>query len=160
MKTHGNDLRVNYSDLTALQNAVLTLKKTRAKLEALERERTEPIAILGMGCRFPCGASSPQAFWKLLQNGVDAITEVPANRWDIDAYFDPDANTPGKMYTRWGGFLDDIDAFDPAFFGISPREAASMDPQQRLVLEVSWEALENAGLAPDRLMGSATGVFL
>lgn len=160
MKTPENDLRMNHNELATLQNAVFTLKKTRAKLEALERERTEPIAILGMGCRFPGGANSPQAFWKLLQNGVDAITEVPANRWDIDAYFDSDVNTPGKMYTRWGGFLDGIDTFDPAFFGISPREAASMDPQQRLVLEVSWEALENAGLAPDRLMGSATGVFL
>ena len=120
---------------------------------------SEPIAIVGMGCRFP-GAESPEAFWQLLHDGVDAIREVPSDRWDVDAVYDPEPGTPGKMSTRWGGFLDQVDQFDPRFFGISPREASRMDPQQRLLLEVAWEALENAGQAPDRLAGSSTGVFV
>ncbi|HWU89452.1 MAG TPA: beta-ketoacyl synthase N-terminal-like domain-containing protein, partial [Kofleriaceae bacterium] len=118
----------------------------------------EPIAIVGIGCRFP-GATGPEAFWRLLRDGVDAITEVPADRWDIDAYFDADLRTPGKMTTRWGGFLERIDGFDAAFFGISPREALEMDPQQRLMLQVAWEALEDAGQPPSDLRGSRTGVF-
>ena len=121
---------------------------------------TEPIAIVGIGCRFPGGASDPEAFWRLLHDGVDAITEIPAERWDVDAFYDADPDTPGKMYTRWGGFLDGIDRFDPRFFGMTPREAVSLDPQQRLLLEVSWEALENAGQRPDSLRGSSTGVFI
>lgn len=145
---------------SALYNALAALKKTRSRLESLERSKHEPIAIVGMACRFPGGASSPEAYWRLLRDGVDAIAEVPIDRWDIDAYYNPDPDAPGKMSTRWGGFLPDIDAFDPQFFGISPREATSIDPQHRLVLEVSWEALERAGLAPDRLAGSLTGVFI
>ncbi|MBI5094513.1 MAG: KR domain-containing protein [Candidatus Hydrogenedentes bacterium] len=124
--------------------------------EAREGER---VAIIGIGCRFP-GASSPEALWRLLHDGVDAITEVPAERWDVRQYYDPSPGTPGKMCTKWGGFLENIDQFDPQFFNISPREAARMDPQQRLLLETSWEALERAGLAPDGLAGSATGVFV
>ena len=120
----------------------------------------EPIAVVGMGCRFPGGADDPQSYWELLSRGVDAVGEIPRSRWDADAYYDPDPDAPGKMSTRWGGFLDDVDRFDPQFFGISPREAVSMDPQQRLLLEVAWEALENAGAAPDRLSGSQTGVFV
>ncbi len=118
-----------------------------------------PVAVVGIGCRFP-GADGPAAFWRLLREGVDAIAEVPPDRWDIDAYFDPDLATPGKMNTRWGGFLRDIDRFDPYAFGISPREAARMDPQQRLLLEVTWEALEDAGIPLARLAGSRTGVFV
>ena len=122
-------------------------------------DQAEPIAIVGIGCRFP-GAADPEAFWQLLRDGRDAVTEVPAERWDINALYDPNPGTPGKMSTRWGGFLEQVDQFDPHFFGISPREATHMDPQQRLLLEVAWEALENAGQAPDRLAGSRTGVFI
>lgn len=119
----------------------------------------ESIAIVGVGCRFP-KAEGPEEFWKLLQNGVDAIIEVPPDRWDADTYYDAQPATPGKMNTRWGGFLDQVDQFDPAFFGISPRETQHIDPQQRLWLEVAWEALENAGIPPDSLGGSRTGVFV
>lgn len=119
----------------------------------------QAIAILGSSCRFP-GANSPEEFWSLLAGGMDAVAEVPADRWDIDAFYDPRPATPGKMSTRWGGFLDDIDQFDPAFFGISGREAEFIDPQQRLLLEVAWEAMENAGVAPDRISGTSTGVFV
>ncbi|MFQ5984071.1 MAG: aminotransferase class III-fold pyridoxal phosphate-dependent enzyme [Alphaproteobacteria bacterium] len=119
----------------------------------------DPIAIIGIGCRFP-QADTPAAFWQLLRNGVDAIKEVPADRWDVERFFDPDPETPGRMNTRWGGFLDHVDRFDPEFFGISPREACSMDPQQRLLLEVVWEALEDAGLPRQRLAGTRTGVFI
>jgi len=133
----------------------------QAKLDALERAKSEPIAIIGMGCRFPGGADNPEAFWQLLHDGVDAISEVPANRWDVDAYYDANPETPGKMYTRYGGFIEQLDEFDPQFFGITPRETVSLDPQQRLLLEVSWEALENAALPPDKLTASRkTGVFM
>jgi amino acid adenylation domain-containing protein len=118
----------------------------------------EPIAIVGIGCRFP-GARDPEAFWRLLRDGIDAITEVPADRWNVDTYYDPDLRAPGKMTTRYGGFLERIDGFDAAFFGISPREALEMDPQQRIMLEVAWEALEDAGQPPFELKGSRTGVF-
>lgn len=119
----------------------------------------EPVAIIGIGCRFP-GANNPEAFWQLLQNGVDAISEVPPDRWDVDAFYDPKPATPGKMNTRWGGFLEQVDRFDPSFFGISADEARQIDPQQRLVLEVAWEAIENAGILPEKLAGSMTGVFI
>ena len=128
------------------------------QLEAA-RER-ESIAVIGIGCRFPGGADNPQAFWELLRAGRDAIREVPAERWKIDDWFDADPDAPARMSVRNGGFLDRIDGFDAAFFGIAPREAITMDPQQRLALEVAWEALEHAGLAPEQLAGSATGVFL
>ncbi|MBD2519332.1 SDR family NAD(P)-dependent oxidoreductase [Nostoc sp. FACHB-973] len=119
----------------------------------------EAIAIIGIGCRFP-GAKDPEAFWQLLRNGVDAITEIPKNRWDLDEYYDPNPEIPGKTNSRCGGFLQQVDQFDPHFFGISPREAMSMDPQQRLLLEVAWEALEDAGQVREQLSGSRTGVFV
>lgn len=120
----------------------------------------EPIAIIGIGCRFPGGADDPATYWKLLSNGVDAISEVPADRWDLRRWYDPDPARPGRMNTRWGGFLDRIDQLDREFFQITPREAERMDPQQRLLLEVSWEALESAGLGLEALAGSQTGVFI
>ena len=138
----------------------LLAAQLQARVDALENQRSEPIAIIGMSCRFPGGADTPEAFWELLQNGVDAISEVPADRWNIDEYFDPDPEKPGKMSTRWGGFLKDVDRFDSAFFGIAAREAVGLDPQQRLLLELSWEALERAGQSPERLAGSAAGVFI
>ncbi len=146
--------------LSPLQRAVLSLEHMQSKLNMLERSKDEPIAIIGMSCRFPGGGDNPEAFWKLLRDGVDAITEVPSARWEIDTYYDSAPAIPGKMYTRSGGFLQGVDQFDPEFFGISPREAISIDPQQRLLLEVSWEALENAGQIRDRLSNSQTGVFI
>lgn len=119
----------------------------------------EPIAIIGIGCRFP-GAKNPEAFWQLLCDGVDAITEIPANRWDLRELYDPDPDKLGKMNSRCGGFLQQVDQFDPNFFGISPREAVAMDPQQRLLLEVAWEALEDAGQVRSHLSGTRTGVFV
>jgi 3-oxoacyl-(acyl-carrier-protein) synthase len=136
--------------------------KTRA-VEVLPKDRPsaeEPIAVIGMACRFPNGASSPEAFWQRLRDGFDAIEEVPASRWPIDDYFDPDPQAPGKMYTRFGAFVGDIDRFDAHFFGISPREALHMDPQQRMLLETTYHALENACQAVPRLRESRTGVFV
>ena len=146
-------------ELSPLQKAIIALKEARAKIEDLERTKNEPIAIVGMGCRFPGGADTPESFWELLRQGKNGITTVPPQRWDIDAYYDRDADVPNKMYVRDGGFIEGVDRFEPQFFGITPREAIAMDPQQRLLLEVTWEALENAGIAPKHLAGSQTGVF-
>ena len=143
-----------------IKGALLKIEELQAKLRVLETEKSEPIAIVGLGCRFPGGADSPDAFWALLEAGRDAIGEVPPDRWDGAAHYDPDPDAPGKMYTRAGGFLDGVDRFDPHFFGIAPREAASMDPQQRLLLEVAWEALEHANIPATALYGSAAGVFV
>jgi acyl transferase domain-containing protein len=131
----------------------------QAKLAANERAQFEPIAVIGMACRFPGGAETPKAFWQLLCDGRDAIVEIPADRWDIDAYYDPDPTAPNKMNTRCGGFLKNVETFDAEFFGISPREAVRIDPQQRLLLEVVWEALEDAGLPPGKVAQTKTGVF-
>lgn len=152
------------TELAALQRAALALAEMRAKVEALEYSRSEPIAIVGMACRFPAdGAggecSTPEAFWDVLHTGKEAIRDIPAERWDANAYYDAIPGVPGKTYTRSGAFLPDVDQFDPLFFGISPREASSMDPQQRLLLEVSWEALERAGYASDQLPRQ-TGIFI
>ncbi|UQA57019.1 type I polyketide synthase [Polyangium aurulentum] len=143
-----------------LRRALVELKEMRARLKAAEQARTEPIAVIGIGCRFPGGANDPAGFWSRLRDGVDAVTEVPPDRWDVDAFYDPDAGAAGKANTRWGAFLEGVDQFDPSFFGLSRREAAAMDPQQRLLLEVCWEAFENAGLRPERVAGTQTGVFL
>ncbi|MBX3010154.1 MAG: type I polyketide synthase, partial [Caldilineaceae bacterium] len=122
--------------------------------------QAEPIALIGIGCRLPGGVHGPDSFWQLLQHGVDAITEIPTDRWNIQKFFDPDQTKPGRTYAKWGGFIDKIDQFDAQFFGISPREAAVMDPQQRLLLEMTWEALEDGGQAPEKLAGASIGVFV
>jgi len=142
--------------------ARLTLLCTelQAKLDAAGAAAAEPIAVVGMACRFPGGAVDLDSFWELLENGVDAVSEIPRDRWDVDAFYDPNPDAPGKMYCRRGGFLQNVDGFDPQFFNISPREAVSLDPQHRLLLEVTWEALENAGHNPLALRGSLTGVFV
>jgi acyl transferase domain-containing protein len=143
-----------------LVKALRELRELRQQVAALRQANNEPIAVVGMACRFPGGADTPERYWDLLSRGVDAVSAVPPGRWDADAVYDPDPEAAGKMYTRLGGFLDEVDGFDPGFFGISPREAANMDPQQRLLLEVTWEALENAGLRVDLLANSLTGVFI
>ncbi|MGH2396903.1 MAG: type I polyketide synthase, partial [bacterium] len=134
---------------------------TRLSGTAVQTHDREPIAIIGIGCRFPGGADTPTAFWRLLRDAEVAITDVPADRWDHRRYYDSDPEKPGKIYVRKGGFLrESIHQFDPLFFGISPREAPYIDPQQRLLLEVAWEALEDAGVPPDGLAGSDTGVYI
>ncbi|WP_437568146.1 SDR family NAD(P)-dependent oxidoreductase [Sorangium sp. So ce542] len=125
---------------------------------ALGASSPEPIAVIGVACRFP-QAPDPDAFWRLLRGGVDATSDVPPGRWDVDALYSADRGAPGKMSARRGGFLDRVDLFDPQFFDISPREAVQMDPQQRLMLELAWESLEDAGVPPRSLEGSQTGVF-
>ncbi|MEM9212769.1 MAG: SDR family NAD(P)-dependent oxidoreductase [Cyanobacteria bacterium P01_F01_bin.150] len=171
--------RINYQKL--LLDALTEMRQMRSELESLDEQNRhleaqlqekaqghlsqpsasiEPIAIIGMDCRFPGSANDPEAYWTLLSNGRDAMVEVPSQRWNIDEFYDPDPDVPGKMYTRLGGFIDDIDQFDPQFFGISPREAISLDPQQRLLLEVSYTAIERAGQSPEALRGSQTGVFI
>lgn len=145
------------SNLSSMQRAIVTIQKLRSKVEFLERARTEPIAIIGMACRFPGGANSPEAFFRILEDGVDAVTEVPPTRWELDGEQPTD---PELRAVRWGAFLQDIDQFDAQFFNISPREASKMDPQQRLLLEITFEALERGGQVQEKLVGSRTGVFL
>jgi acyl transferase domain-containing protein/SAM-dependent methyltransferase len=146
--------------LSPLKRAILELREMRAKLDEMERLQKGRIAIVGMGLRLPGGVRDESSLWQVLANGVDTISEIPADRWDLDAYYDPDPDKPGKMNTRHGSFLREVDQFDAEFFGVSPREAVSMDPQHRLLMETSWEALENAAIAPAALRGSQTGIFV
>jgi len=136
------------------------LDEAAAKLEAIERDRTEPIAIIGAGCRFPGGARDIEAYWRLLALGVDATGDMPLDRWDIDALYNPNPDVPGTICTRRGAFLPEIDRFDAEHFNISPREANTLDPQHRLLLEVAHEALDSAGQLNDRLAVNLTGVFI
>jgi acyl transferase domain-containing protein/acyl carrier protein len=152
-------LSTRVKPLSPIKQAFIAVENMQARLLEAEHSRKEPIAIIGIGCRFP-GAKDPASLWRLLHQGSDSVREVPETRWKIDEYYDPNPDAPGKMSTRWGGFLDSVDQFDPEFFGVSPREAASMDPQQRLLLEVAWEALENAGQGPAHLATCRTGVFV
>jgi acyl transferase domain-containing protein/acyl carrier protein len=145
------------SDVDILRQARIAASYSQESLS--HATSGEAIAIVGMGCRLP-GAPNPESFWQLLCDGRDAITEVPADRWDVKRLFDPDPSRPGTMVSRWGGFLERIDKFDAQFFGISPREAPHLDPRQRLMLEVTWEAIEDAGILCDYLAGSRTGVFV
>jgi polyketide synthase 12/myxalamid-type polyketide synthase MxaB/epothilone polyketide synthase D len=156
MSRNPDDLK----SLSPLKRALLEIKEMQARLDAVERAQTEPIAIIGVGCRFPRGADNLQAFWQMLRDGVDGISEVPPSRWNIDRYYDPDPGAPGKMNTRWGGFVERVAEFDAGFFGISPREALWMDPQQRLLLEVAWEALEDAGQTAAQWTATPAGVFI
>ena len=145
--------------LSQKQLAVLALR-LNDELEQAAGRRTAPVAVVGIGCRFPGGVTGPDAYWRFLMEGREAIKEVPGDRWDSAAWFDPDTDAPGKISVNLGGFLDDVAGFDAEHFGISAREASTMDPQQRLLLETAWETLEHGGIDPSGLSGSATGVFV
>lgn len=148
----------DYKKLIA--STLTKMEAMQARITELETRQSEPIAVVGMGCRFPGGINSPEGYWNYCKDGLDAIVEVPKSRWDISKFYAQEP-TPGKMNTRYGGFLQqDITEFDARFFSISSREATSMDPQQRLLLEVTWEALENANLPPSNLAGDRVGVFV
>ncbi|MFZ0304442.1 MAG: SDR family NAD(P)-dependent oxidoreductase [Terracidiphilus sp.] len=155
-----NPGRSQLPPLTEQQLAVLAVKKAQARLAEADARRHEPIAMVAMACRFPGGCDSPEKLSEMLEAGRHAIREIPKDRWDIDAFYHPDPEMPGKMYSRWGGFLEGVADFDARFFGVNSKEAESMDPQHRLLLEVSWEALERAAIQPQSLGGSATGVYI
>jgi acyl transferase domain-containing protein/NADPH:quinone reductase-like Zn-dependent oxidoreductase/acyl carrier protein len=124
------------------------------------REPLTPIAVVGLACRLPGGIDSPHGLWEALLDGADMVTEIPRDRWDAAQHYDPDKGVPGRSVSKWGAFIDDVSGFDPEFFGISEREATAMDPQHRMLMETSWEAVEHAGIRPSDLAGTATGVFI
>jgi acyl transferase domain-containing protein len=139
---------------------IAALDTATDRIEELERARSEPIAIVAMGCRYPGGATNPDAFWRLLEEGRDAVGEFPADRWPIEPFYAEDFAAPGRINTRRGGFIDEIAGFDPDLFGMTPREALTLDPQQRLLMEACWEAFEEAGYTRERLKGRRAGVFV
>src|ERR1700720_994245 len=141
------NVELRSDEAVLMKQALQEIRARRARLARHEATSADPIAVVGMACRFP-QADTPEQYWDLLVGGVDAVGTIPLDRGDLASFYDPDPNAPGKMYTNSGPLLKNFDQFGPSFFGISPREAQFMDPQQRLLLEVSWEALENAGLAP------------
>ncbi len=143
-----------------LKRVTVELSQARRRLAEIEDRPDEPIAIIGMACRYPGGGDTVDGFWEMLRDGRDTVIEVPPSRWDIDEYYNPDPAAVGTIYTRHGAFLPDIAGWDAEFFGLSPREALRMDPQHRLLMELAWEGLENAGTSPSRLAGSRTGVMV
>ena len=143
-----------------LKRAFLAVERAKSRVRELEEQRSEAIAIVSMACRYPGDVTTPEELWELLDQGRHGITEVPKSRFDVESFFDPDPEIAGKTYTRWGGFVGEIDSFDASFFGIPPREAKSVDPQERLLLESTWELFERAGIVADDLLGSSTGVYI